>query len=458
MPINDFSSRPLTWRPDPRGLTRPKYLALASRLERDIESGLLSPGLKLPPQRELADWLDLNFTTVTRAYDVCRERGLVYGVVGRGTFVAPLPGERGEDGSRVLNLGEVQGFPDLGAGYIVDAAREVLARDYTLRLFSYENRDGTARHRAAGAYWLSRFGAPAKASQVAVFPGVQNALVTILLAFFHAGDSLAVDAFTYANLIGAARLTHVRLVPVEGDDEGMLPGALDELAARTTLRGVFLMPVCSNPETLTMGAERKAELANVMRRRNLIVIEDDAALLPRSTETFFSLLPERTFYLTGNTRFVSAGLRVAFAASPVAMRDKLLAALHQLTIKTGAFDAEIMSELILGGRASEILLKKIERAREMNRVFGKVFPGERRRSDDVPFFRTVALPGIRKNGPEIEQELLAKGVRVCHSCRFSVLPNPGRSFLRLSLSSVSGRAELAEALDLVKGWMDNRQK
>lgn len=44
---------------------------------------------QVAPQRELADFLDLNFTTITRSYKMCEVKGLIYAVTGSGTFVAP---------------------------------------------------------------------------------------------------------------------------------------------------------------------------------------------------------------------------------------------------------------------------------------------------------------------------------------------------------------------------------
>ena len=52
----------------------------------------LSPNTKLPPQRELADYLDINLSTVTRAFKICEVKGLIYAVTGSGTFVAPNVG------------------------------------------------------------------------------------------------------------------------------------------------------------------------------------------------------------------------------------------------------------------------------------------------------------------------------------------------------------------------------
>ena len=47
----------------------------------------------LPPQRALAQALEVNLSTVTRAYKEIEQKGLVYAVTGRGTFVAPGVGE-----------------------------------------------------------------------------------------------------------------------------------------------------------------------------------------------------------------------------------------------------------------------------------------------------------------------------------------------------------------------------
>ncbi|GAB2535230.1 hypothetical protein GCM10026983_03380 [Gracilibacillus alcaliphilus] len=45
-------------------------------------------GTKLPPQRELADYLDLNLSTISKAFKECGLKGLLSSSVGSGTFVA----------------------------------------------------------------------------------------------------------------------------------------------------------------------------------------------------------------------------------------------------------------------------------------------------------------------------------------------------------------------------------
>ena len=50
-------------------------------------SGLLQSGDRLPPQRDLADLLGVDLTTVTRAFAEARRLNLIEAVPGRGTFV-----------------------------------------------------------------------------------------------------------------------------------------------------------------------------------------------------------------------------------------------------------------------------------------------------------------------------------------------------------------------------------
>lgn len=452
MPVNSFDNYPMPWKPARADLgPGPLYLALASALERDVRAGALPPGTRLPPQRELADFLDIDFTTVTRAYGVCRSKGLVYGVTGRGTFVSSLPGCADGAADDVVDLGVVQAFPEVGASALVAAAQAVLARETARRLFTYADREGLARHRAAGRRWLARCGVDAPEARIAVFPGVQGALSTALLSVFGVGDALAVDAFTYANLLAFARLAGVRLVPVAGDTQGMLPAALDEVAARRGVAGVFLMPNCANPTTQTLSERRKDALADVAARRGLLVLEDDASLRPPGArrKTLFARLPDATVYLSGTTRLLAPGLRATYVCAPARVCGRLFAGLRHAAIKASALDAEILGEVVLSGAAERVLAAKAAKAAEANRLFDAVF-GCAEAGDATRLFRTVPLPGTSGRGPEIERACREAGVRVFHSDRFAVARGAKEAFLRVSVSSAGGARRLRRGLEALR--------
>src|SRR5260370_17403515 len=75
------------WTPAPAPLPGPRYLALVSALEADIACGRVKPGMRLLPQREMAQRLELSVGTISKAYAEAEQRGLISGEVGRGTFV-----------------------------------------------------------------------------------------------------------------------------------------------------------------------------------------------------------------------------------------------------------------------------------------------------------------------------------------------------------------------------------
>src|SRR5260221_11518935 len=66
----------------------PRFLQIADALQAAVADGSLKPGDRLPPQRRLAAQLDVDLTTVTRAYDEARRRQLLEGRGARGTYVA----------------------------------------------------------------------------------------------------------------------------------------------------------------------------------------------------------------------------------------------------------------------------------------------------------------------------------------------------------------------------------
>ena len=74
------------WIPQIGTIEGPRYLAVVSAIIKAIDNGQLPPGARLPPQRELADRLQLTVGTVSRAYSIVKQRNLMSGEVGRGTF------------------------------------------------------------------------------------------------------------------------------------------------------------------------------------------------------------------------------------------------------------------------------------------------------------------------------------------------------------------------------------
>ncbi|WP_031169434.1 GntR family transcriptional regulator [Streptosporangium roseum] len=67
------------------------YLRVADDLREQIKTGALTPGLKLPPQRLLAEEYGVSDILIRRALEILRNEGLIESRQGSGTFVRERP-------------------------------------------------------------------------------------------------------------------------------------------------------------------------------------------------------------------------------------------------------------------------------------------------------------------------------------------------------------------------------
>src|SRR3954463_12987504 len=75
------------WVPDLEPILGPRYLAFVLALDADIGAGRVKPGVRLLPQRDMAQRLGLSVGTVSKACAEAEQRGLISGEIGRGPFV-----------------------------------------------------------------------------------------------------------------------------------------------------------------------------------------------------------------------------------------------------------------------------------------------------------------------------------------------------------------------------------
>ncbi|WP_141432614.1 PLP-dependent aminotransferase family protein [Bacillus sp. 03113] len=463
MPINSFDHFPLSWKPNKALMKQPYFTAVADQLEHDIKNGSLAPGTKLPPQRELADYLDLNFTTITRAYNLCKKKGLIYGTTGRGTFVSHHVNESititGADLSpSCIEMGMVSGFEQYNE-MVVQATKSVIEKGYLNNLYKYSYPTGHPHQLTAANRWLEQLGIHVDSDQIAIFSGAQNALTNALISLFEPGDKIATDEYTYSNFIELAKLLHIQLVPITGDQNGMCADALELQCKQNKITGLYLMPSCANPTTIKISLSRKKELAEVIRRRKLILIEDDifACMITGrkvyETIPLFSLVPEQTLYVCSTSKSLCSGIRIAYLVFPVNFRKKILHGLYNTNIKTSSLDAEIITELILNGNAYAIVEKKRELAVKAGAIFERYFPECPSLATPYCFYRWLPIPNTKPSS-QVERELEKAGIRAYHSDRFIVRNQTDKPFLRISLSDAGSMSKLDKGLSILKEYLE----
>lgn len=451
MPINSFDDYPMSWRPDLSGESGPKYMAIVNKLEKDIKSGALRPGTKLPPQRELADFLDVNLSTVFRAFKLCEQRGLLSASVGSGTFVSSDATSEQvllsrKEGAQSIEMGAI--IPGVKANLKVKQYLEgLLKRPDALTLFSYGVPEGTRRHREAGAIWFQKAGFQTDSGHIALAAGGQNALMAALGTFFKSGDRVGADPLTFSGAKTAAKLLGIQLIPIQGRDCEMTEEGLRYAIQNENIKGIYVIPDYHNPTTHVMSLETRIMIARIAQETKLIVIEDaiNSALMEHPMPPIAAFAPEQTVCLSSLSKSVSAGLRTAFVHVPDAYYPELVNTLYSMNTATSPLLATVSAGLIEDGIADEIVAERKREIAERNRIVNEVLAGFSVVSELSCPFRYIRLPE-HFTGQSFEICANAAGVQLYGAERFAVGNKPVEKAVRISVTTPATIEDLTEAI------------
>lgn len=416
------------------------YKRLADAIERDVRSGILKPGQKLPTHREMADNLSMNVSTVTRAYREAESRRLLAGTVGRGTFVSVDTGtismmrSSGIYPTGMIELGLVGPLSDLDpdlSDYLSSLSRQRDLSAYTV----YGDPAGMESHRRVGASWLKRFGIERKTDDILITAGGQHALTCIFSGVFRPGQRIATECLTYPGVKTLAGLLGLRLVPISMDLEGMIPDSLETACRRDDISGVYLMPGVHNPTLSCMSAKRREAIADIAAKYGLILIEDDAYSPYREGQScpISSLIPEQSVLVASVSKILWAGLRVAFVATHKTMRNKIAAAIHNTIWMVSPLNSAIVSMVIEDGKAEKVLGAKKSEFYRRTKLAESVFQGFEVRSIPNGGYIWLTLPEIWTS-LGLESFARENGINLFSAEKFSVGNIQPPRAVRLSLT------------------------
>lgn len=328
-----------SWSPALANITGPKYLALVRALREGIRRGDLKPGTKLPTVRDLAWTLGVTPGTVARGYQIATQEGLLEARVGRGTFVStqtqrlgprePLYRHTGEDEENgreaLVDLRSPQ-LPDVGQTKALAWAMQEAARDIGRTYLQYPGLRRDAYCREAVLDWFPKdcsLHAELSSDDLVLTHGGQNGINLVMQTCLR-GDrpGVFIEELAYPGFRHAARLNRAEIHPVALDEQGMIPEALDAACRRHGGQIVCITPDAQNPTAGRMDVARREALAEVARRHDLQIIEDDCYTAPvTGLPSLRVIAPERCWHVTSLSKTISAGMRFGIVAAPEGMGE-----------------------------------------------------------------------------------------------------------------------------------------
>jgi len=443
MPATRGSPNPAAaWLRRIEALDGPAYRRIAEAMEQAVAEGELQAGDQIPAQRAVARLVGIDFTTVTRAYALARERGLIEGTTGRGTFIRS---RTIEDEAGLVDLSMNLPPPPAGlnlAALLREATGAILARTDPATLMAYHPGAGSLAQRAAGATWLAPSLGEAAAERVIVASGAQTALSALLDHLTTPGDVILAEAFAYPGLLATAARRGLSVVACPMDAEGLEPEALDRLIVQHRPRLLCCTPTFQNPTAATMSLARRETVVGIARAAGVTIIEDDAyGLLPTAPlPALAALWPEGVFHVATTAKTLSPGLRLAYIVAPPGQAEGAARTLHAIAQMPAPLMAAVVTGWIRDGVATRILEGVREEAIARRALAAALLPA----ATGGPESLHVWLPGATATPAARDRGLALVGAEAFRA------PGAVGEGLRVSLGAATKRATLGQALTALR--------
>ena len=438
---------------------RPAYLRIADFIAEGISTGELPSRYRLPPLRELAETLGLNYTTVTRGYAEARRRGLIDSRPGLGSFIRARASASSALPASTYEM--TMNAPTEPAGAAVEEALRAGAINLfnqtdMLSLLRYQDFGGTAEDKAAAMRWIGRKLHVESEADVLVCPGIHSALMGIMTLLKRRKGAVCVSSLIYPGMKAIASHLGVRLQPVLCDAQGPDPLAFEALCRSGEIGAFYINPTLQNPTTMTIPEARRRALAECCQRYNITVIEDDAyaALSDAPVPTFAGLIPELTWYLTGLSKCFGPGLRIAFVKGPDRQMMQLLSGvLRALTVMSSPLTNALARQWINDGTADRMLIAIRQEAGIRQQIAAACLTGYPFEADSAGYHLWLPLPGlVNANASDIAAKLREKGISAVSGAAFCTGNLPADA-LRICLGGSQSRQQCEEGLKILAAML-----
>ncbi|WP_176072936.1 PLP-dependent aminotransferase family protein [Brucella intermedia] len=439
-----------------KGVT--KHRLLTEKIVDDIEKGILQPAMRMPTHRDLAHKLGLSVQTVSISYKEAERRGYLRGEVGRGTYVCNRVTERAD---RFMLDRDPSGTADLSIiRAVYTEAHENASRRLLEELSQSDNASfmrpcrpiaGLDKHRAVARDWLRNLSVDVDPGRIILTNGAAHGLFLAVAAVVQPGEVVLTESLTDHGIIGLANVLGFTLRGLPIDEQGILPDAFETACKAGDVRALVMIPTLGNPTSHLMGAGRRIAIAEIARRYDVCVIEDEVykPILEEKLPSMPELLPDFGFFVTSFTKTVMTGLRTGYLVVPTQYSIRVTSILRVTSWSGVNLMGEMASRWIEDGTAGELIeIQRSElrsRQAQVTDILGSHVAG----NNPLSLCAWLKIP---RNWSEdgLVRALANKGVAVTPSDPFVAGADRGSGGIRICLGGRLSRPALQTALETIR--------
>ena len=200
---------------------------------------------------------------------------------------------------------------------------------------------------------------------ILITSGSQQGLDLLGKTFLNEGDDIIIEEPGYLGAIQAFSVYKTRFNPVKVHDDGMDIEALQHVFPGRNPKLIYTVPNFQNPSGISYSEKNREMVAEILKNRNLFLIEDDPygdlRYTGQAKSSFKQILPERTIMLGSFSKTVVPGFRLGWIVAPDEIYENLLIAKQASDLHTNQFAQCTLVEYLAMGKFDDHIsnIKKV---------------------------------------------------------------------------------------------------
>lgn len=299
-----------------------RYEFIKEAVLRDMESGRIKSGNKLPSIREMAQRYKVSPATVIRAYSALEKENMAYAVSKSGYYAMKPPARMEAVAARqAYDLASAVPPPELLPVEAFKRCLNAAIDTHKTSLFTYTGPRGCEGLIKVLVQSLQEEQIFCRESEMVLTAGTYQALMLLAkMAFPNGRSGVLVEQPTYSGMLNILRLEGIKTIGIERDETGFDFDRLEALFKNGDIKFFYTMPRFHNPSGFSLSREQKRRMIQLAEAYQVYLVEDDYLgdlETDKRNDSLYALCPtDQVIYIRSFSKTFLPNIRVAAVILP----------------------------------------------------------------------------------------------------------------------------------------------